>query len=845
MALWSPQESTPTRLHNFIFLAVREWSPSQPQNGCVWEGQQAALDAEQGARARRPGGGGGGGGVSRFYLSFPRIESESSPFASEVLDMAGLLPQLLVQVSPVDKFVEKLEMKLELYFQSQRRSGGGECDVETQDRERGVYRVQFQSEEVKNRVKAQEHHFIEINDTTLKISILPDSEKMDTAEGSSTNDLINLTGSPLPPSRTPGHQNSFDEQKPREKYASLHESISKKIFLQVSATLNTDLLPKEEREQVTTLFPTLKIDKASSKLGIEKVTGDYIDIEKLHHYFESYLGYFQRSSRFSHHKRENGLEEMNVEEDGGKGRENVQDREFDMEVPSAVFEYFGHTCQEKIEELWQKFNVKLMSKERGDGLTSIRFTADGNPRFIEKAQQIFVTDFQKVAADLKQETVSFPDHQQCTKALEMLNTKSKSVLVKRNKNELILRGPSREIADAKEFMEEMREGNIIKSAVHSVKNGIEVVTNVFEVLEPKLAKEIEAINKKYDTAIDIKPSLNRQTARILFKPKKNKHSDGPSQAYERFCGAYQKALTERIERVLPLDSSKEQKIRLDAFFPNLEKENPRIRFERKNNKLILFGLPNEVCAAEQHIRKFLNFGAQTLPSSVQAVHMSSFGATSEISPGQNQDRKMFGFASQELPDAKAIGVKQEEEEEEKCSICMDRIQQKEVLPKCKHEFCKMCIRAAMEYKPACPVCNMFYGQIEGNQPPGTMKTVRDSSPLPGYEGYNTITIEYVIPGGIQTKSHPNPGRSFYGTRRTAYLPDSSEGREVLKLLQQAFHQKLIFTVGQSRTTGVNDVITWNDIHHKTSKFGGPDNFGYPDPHYLKRVREELKAKGIE
>nr|XP_020635233.1 E3 ubiquitin-protein ligase DTX3L isoform X3 [Pogona vitticeps] len=94
-------------------------------------------------------------------------------------------------------------------------------------------------------------------------------------------------------------------------------------------------------------------------------------------------------------------------------------------------------------------------------------------------------------------------------------------------------------------------------------------------------------------------------------------------------------------------------------------------------------------------------------------------------------------------------------------------------------------------------------------------------------------------------NHPNPGRRFRGTVRTAFLPDNKEGREILRLLQQAFDQKLIFTVGQSRTTGVTDVVTWNDIHHKTSTIGGPENFGYPDPDYLKRVREELKAKGIE
>lgn len=69
--------------------------------------------------------------------------------------------------------------------------------------------------------------------------------------------------------------------------------------------------------------------------------------------------------------------------------------------------------------------------------------------------------------------------------------------------------------------------------------------------------------------------------------------------------------------------------------------------------------------------------------------------------------------------------------------------------------------------------------------------------------------------------HPNPGVRYSSTSRTAYLPDSEEGNKVLRLLTKAFERKLIFTVGRSVTTGLNNVITWNDIHHKTNIDGGP------------------------
>uniref|UniRef100_A0AC11BAR5 Deltex E3 ubiquitin ligase 3L n=1 Tax=Ovis aries TaxID=9940 RepID=A0AC11BAR5_SHEEP len=110
---------------------------------------------------------------------------------------------------------------------------------------------------------------------------------------------------------------------------------------------------------------------------------------------------------------------------------------------------------------------------------------------------------------------------------------------------------------------------------------------------------------------------------------------------------------------------------------------------------------------------------------------------------------------------------------------------------------------------------------------------------------NVKDIHNDVDSCLQKKEHPNPGARFSGIQRTAYLPDNKEGNEVLALLHRAFDQKLIFTVGESRTLGVSGVITWNDIHHKTSRTGGPQRYGYPDPHYLKRVKQELKDKGIE
>lgn len=180
-----------------------------------------------------------------------------------------------------------------------------------------------------------------------------------------------------------------------------------------------------------------------------------------------------------------------------------------------------------------------------------------------------------------------------------------------------------------------------------------------------------------------------------------------------------------------------------------------------------------------------------------------------------------------------------------CVICMDVLQNKKTLDKCSHEFCKDCIDSHFKYKPQCPICFTAYGVIIGTQPPGHMEINRDRRhQLPGFTEKGLIRVYYSFADGKQGPEHPNPGQRFYGTSRTGYLPDNEKGQIVARLLKVAFNRRLVFTVGRSRTTGADNCVTWNDIHHKTSISGGPENFGYPDPTFLDRVLEELAAKGV-
>lgn len=119
----------------------------------------------------------------------------------------------------------------------------------------------------------------------------------------------------------------------------------------------------------------------------------------------------------------------------------------------------------------------------------------------------------------------------------------------------------------------------------------------------------------------------------------------------------------------------------------------------------------------------------------------------------------------------------------------------------------------------------------GDQPPGNMThSVYPDMHCDGFPEAGTILISYSMSSGKRGDVH------FSGTHRTAYLPDTAEGREVLGLLEEAFKRKLVFTVGRSVTTGRDNQVVWNGIHHKTNLSGGSAYFGFPDETYFKRVK---------
>ena len=68
--------------------------------------------------------------------------------------------------------------------------------------------------------------------------------------------------------------------------------------------------------------------------------------------------------------------------------------------------------------------------------------------------------------------------------------------------------------------------------------------------------------------------------------------------------------------------------------------------------------------------------------------------------------------------------------------------------------------------------------------------------------------------------------------------------QILRLLVKAWQRRLVFTIGTSATTGMQNTVVWNEIHHKTEFGSNHTGHGYPDPKYFDNVLLELASHGV-
>ncbi|XP_027240369.1 E3 ubiquitin-protein ligase DTX3L isoform X1 [Cricetulus griseus] len=716
------------------------------------------------------------------------------------------------------KSIPGAHRKLEKYFQSL-VSDSRVCTVQPVGPSApDTFEVKFLERAAKEKVLKKRDHKMLIDDKPVTIFLETMKKPVE--------DLR-----PRPPSLTQSLDASLSDEEPASNSV---DSVVQKVFLAMTDEQNCELLSKEQRTHIPAVGPGIR--SVEGKGGIVTVCGNFKDTEK---FLSVQLLESEQKQKYPPQKYPPSDVEREPpnQEDSGRGFSSSELKprlEDAFEVPVPFLDYFRHACPGRIESIEKGFGVNIQIQDSTPNMVSVVFTTSQSGN-IEAASESFVRDFQKCTQSLKQDCVSIEDPQIAKELRQELNRCFPKLLIKGQGRTLTLLGSQADISAATEKVSQTSIKTPVKIMASGYKAGIDVDSTHFNLLKPELLQEISEIENKYNTSGKVQEKSQKTC--ILFDPK-DKEVDLSVHSYASFTDAFQHATFQLRTEVLSLKHLGKGKAHSHKtkFVDDLKKKHPNVHFVISRESMTLIGLPNQLAQAKHYVFK----GMGLSPSSGEKLYVDD--ETPMGIDGNDSNAAVPPLRGS----ADSSGALKANETEDDCVICMNVISNKRVLSKCKHEFCTSCITKAMSLKPVCPVCQTSYGIQRGNQPDGgtmTSDTLRRS--LPGYGDCGTIVIHYDIKSGIQTNEHPNPGKPYPGTHRSAYLPDNKEGREVLGLLQEAFRKKLIFTIGNSRATGASDVITWNDIHHKTSMFGGPENFGYPDPDYLKRVKEELKAKGIE
>ncbi|XP_051769496.1 E3 ubiquitin-protein ligase DTX3L isoform X4 [Ctenopharyngodon idella] len=550
-----------------------------------------------------------------------------------------------------------------------------------------------------------------------------------------------------------------------------------------------------------------------------------------------------------------------------------------LTVPFFLSWYMHHAYGKEIKQIEQQHGVSFLAEVS----VSINPTKISSPDSVSKASEDFHKLIQRCTDSFSDAAINHNhmDSDIVKQALRHIQSEESRMMFTMSASNCLFFGPKKFTDVIKRGVEETRvEGKFNdKSSQMDVDNNFspqirssldmdikELPTQLemdkihWDLMKLSYENQLSQLETKYGVSLNVENLQKKITIKVQALSKGVQHINLESHAIRALTQLYQKLASAAVTCELknPTDETL-----VASTVEKLQQQHHRVVAADVLSPWRLVGLPEHLGPAIAEIEKMFqksvfddkmkkligysgdiphargikwnptpDYGSGAVGGSVQDERVN-FRRQSEADTGLNEDSK--DNSRHESKDAHA--------EEETCAICMDSFTDKKKL-KCGHEFCRDCIRMSVESLGSiCPVCKEVFGILEGNQPNGTMNVTTSRMSLPGYPDCGTIEITYDIPSGIQTKKHPNPGKPFLGANRQAYLPNNREGKEVLSLLDRAFKQKLIFTVGKSTTTGAENVVTWNDIHHKTSKYGG--SFGYPDPDYLKRVKAELKAKGIE
>ncbi|KAF9910477.1 putative E3 ubiquitin-protein ligase dtx2 [Lobosporangium transversale] len=178
---------------------------------------------------------------------------------------------------------------------------------------------------------------------------------------------------------------------------------------------------------------------------------------------------------------------------------------------------------------------------------------------------------------------------------------------------------------------------------------------------------------------------------------------------------------------------------------------------------------------------------------------------------------------------------------------------------CRHCFHEECIKQWFQSKDAqlkCPMCNTL---CTTEAKAGVTKNALGGRPQKlgpspdAVMGYSfdvrlcCYFIYIIIPSHeIEDPEYPNrsarPRTTIHTDIRYAIVPFSARLGPLLMIrLIALFYYGHLFRVGRSITRNVDNVVTWNGIHLRTSLTG---QYGFPAPNFERNCWQEINQKGI-
>lgn len=506
--------------------------------------------------------------------------------------------------------------------------------------------------------------------------------------------------------------------------------------------------------------------------GIEKVCGDFKDIEKIYHYLSKQLldnelkcgsSAFLEDWQLLHpptwnnsvnllerqlHHPSSSNNNISLPHERqllipSESQNRSEEKTVYCEIPLLFFEYFKYVSPNKLESIEREFGIKIKIQECSPSvhLDFIKNQSDN----CNLALDSFASEFQKVTAALKEEHMIIPDNEKPHKIKQKLVHQFEKLLIKENKKGLTLIGTPDDITAAKQLLAPPTPESLTKVSLKILPpgymaNGIGVDTPQYKLLRTELCQKISEIEKTYDSQSRV---LDRNSKTyIIFEPK-NKELDLSVHAYINFIDAYQDISSQLTREILLLKSLGKKKKHLQSkkFSDDFRKNHPNVHFVSNQETVTLIGLPSLLEKAKQYVLQ-----EEGMPLLTREKWSGDCQTTMDVDSNNSK------IAPPTFQHPARAGNTRMDENKNECTICLDPIRNKKVLPKCKHEFCNDCINKAMKYNPLCPLCMTPYGILIGNQPEGTMHVSLSKSSVSGYEQHGTIIITYKMEGGIQTVS---------------------------------------------------------------------------------------------